>query len=215
MECPNYETGTAVRPRLSSVPVVSFRAVRRIALVTIWVVLLATVSWSSLNYQFTPGRSAEPPRLWPIQSQLARTNGPALVIFLHPYCPCSRATLHELAKLLTHYPTGGDAFCVLCYPDLNGSSESDLAPLALTIPGLRVVAEELGSECALFGVRTSGTVLFYDAGGQLVFSGGITPSRGHQGANIGADSLLAAFNGSALTPKTPVFGCTLPSPASR
>src|SRR5690349_9897857 len=74
----------------------------RYALVALW--LLASVGGlgAVLAYETTPGRSgtgAAPP--WPAASRLPRTGGrPTLVLFLHPLCPCSRATLSELERLL-------------------------------------------------------------------------------------------------------------------
>ncbi|HTN03085.1 MAG TPA: hypothetical protein VL132_14455, partial [Planctomycetaceae bacterium] len=39
---------------------------------------------------------------WPADSQLPRVPGrPMVVVFLHPRCPCSRATLEELSRLMT------------------------------------------------------------------------------------------------------------------
>jgi hypothetical protein len=44
----------------------------------------------------------------------------------------------------------------------------------------------------------------------LRFRGGITGSRGHEGANTGRDALLACLRGSSEEfHTTPVFGCSL------
>ena len=50
----------------------------------------------------------------------------------------------------------------------------------------------------------------YDAGGQLRFSGGITPARGHAGDNAGRSAIVALVESASSAPvETPVFGCSL------
>ena len=49
----------------------------------------------------TPGQQGEAPARWPVASRLARsTSGATLLVFVHPYCPCSRTTLGELAAIM-------------------------------------------------------------------------------------------------------------------
>jgi hypothetical protein len=44
----------------------------------------------------------------------------------------------------------------------------------------------------------------------LVFNGGITSSRGHQGDNAGQDSIISFLTKGVVTAKeTPFFGCFL------
>jgi len=65
-------------------------------------------------------------------------------------------------------------------------------------------------EARRFGVETSGQTLLYDAGGRLIFSGGITGSRGHAGDNAGEAALVALLtSGQADRRATSVFGCPL------
>jgi hypothetical protein len=61
-----------------------------------------------------------------------------------------------------------------------------------------------------FGAETSGYVLLYNPAGQLLFSGGITGSRGHAGDNAGEDAIIALVNGqNPGVTHTSVFGCSL------
>ena len=54
-------------------------------------------------YENSPSELAKAPALWPSESKiLRRTNMPTLVLFIHPHCPCSRATIGELAILMAH-----------------------------------------------------------------------------------------------------------------
>ena len=74
----------------------------------------------------------------------------------------------------------------------------------------RVVLDPDGREARRFGVKGSGHVLLYEPSGDLVFSGGITPSRGHEGDNPGRSAVIDLINGGrAAVHRTPVFGCPL------
>ena len=52
------------------------------------------------RYKATPGAEADAPRTWPAASSVRHVPGrPTLVMFAHPKCPCTRASLDELATL--------------------------------------------------------------------------------------------------------------------
>ena len=52
-------------------------------------------------YAETPGPPATAGATWPAEASIARVpRTPVLLLFLHPHCPCSRATIGELARLL-------------------------------------------------------------------------------------------------------------------
>jgi len=80
-----------------------------------------------------------------------------------------------------------------------------------SIPGVTRTTDASGREAKLFGAETSGDVLLYGATGELLYAGGITASRGHEGDNSGAEAMLKAIKGSrrATVSTTPVFGCSL------
>ena len=54
------------------------------------------------------------------------------------------------------------------------------------MPGVRVFEDPEATTARLFGARVSGQVLLYDAGGKLLFNGGITAFRGHPGTTTAA-----------------------------
>ena len=91
--------------------------------------------------------------------------------------------------------------------------QTSLWAAAAAIPGVRVRCDEEGKLAQRFGVQTSGHVLLYDPEGHLLFSGGITRSRGQQGDSAGRRALLARLSGEtrSLT-TTAVFGCPLFAP---
>lgn len=79
-----------------------------------------------------------------------------------------------------------------------------------TTPGVTVEKNDGGIEAGRFNIVTSGHTLLYDAEGALRFSGGITPSRGHHGDNLGSDSVISFVNQRiAGSGETPVFGCPI------
>src|SRR5262245_25582564 len=71
-----------------------------------WLLAVGLGLWALVDYQMTPGAVSELPQRWPAGSALPLDpENPTLVMFVHPHCPCSRASLHELQVLVTH---GGD-----------------------------------------------------------------------------------------------------------
>jgi hypothetical protein len=166
-----------------------------------------------LDYENTPGLSGASAAEWPADSEVARTPGlPTLVTMIHPRCPCSRASIGELALLMVSGQGRVSANVVFVKPkDFPEEWEkTDLWASAAMIPGVRVSVDDGGVEARRFGSRTSGQILLYSAEGQLLFSGGITSSRGHSGENDGRNALVALLTeGSAAQPETPVFGCPL------
>jgi hypothetical protein len=93
--------------------------------------------------------------------------------------------------------------------------KTDLWQSASDIPGVNVVKDSDGIEAHLFNAATSGHALLYDTQGQLLFSGGITGSRGHFGDNVGQSAIVAIVNAEAPDhTETSVFGCPLFNPQS-
>lgn len=150
---------------------------------------------------------------WPAGASVhPRTGSPALLIFAHPRCPCSDATIGELALIMAQAHDRVDAF-VLLYTPRSGASDfarTQLARDAEAIPGVHLIDDPDGIESRRFGAATSGQTLLYDAHGALLFSGGITASRGHAGDNYGRSAVLSLLEtGHAGRRTTPVFGCSI------
>jgi len=164
-------------------------------------------------YKATPGDVGQtPPHFSDFESQSVARGRPRLLMFVHPLCPCSRASLAELAEIMARNPGKVDTEVIFVKPANAGASwdHSSLWKLASNIPDVRLVCDGGGSLARRLGALTSGYVLLYDAGGRLLFSGGITRSRGHEGDNPGRRALCALLAGGAASDvKTPVFGCSL------
>ena len=166
-----------------------------------------------LVYENTPGRSAASSEAWPADSEIPRTPGlPTLITMVHPHCPCSRASVGELALLMAKAQGLVNANVVFVKPkDFPEDWErTDLWTNAAMIPGVTVRVDPEGVEARRFGSQTSGQIMLYDADGQLLFSGGITAARGHSGDNAGRNAILSLLtSGSSEQRGTPVFGCPL------
>jgi hypothetical protein len=166
------------------------------------------------HYQFQPNRAdAAVPKTWPADSHLARDSSRlTLLMFLHPQCPCSTASLAELTMLMSRASDRIATKTIFVAPASvpEGWTDSSLWQQANSIPGTAATIDAGGHEASAFHITTSGEVRLYDPAGHLIFQGGITSSRGHEGDNAGVDSILALARGqSSQVIRTPVFGCAV------
>ena len=161
----------------------------------------------------SPGHSRTPPAHWPTRSQIPRDkNNPTLIMFAHPRCPCTWASLGELELLLAQCPGRFSAHVMFIRPAGTAEDWADtrLWRKAAAIAGMNVHRDETGVEARRFCSETSGHTVLYDERGRLLFQGGITGSRGHSGDNPGRTAITAiSRNEIAHLLGTPVFGCSL------
>jgi len=173
----------------------------------LWAGLVAIGLARVLAHQFTPGLEAKYSGEWTRDLPLRReADRPTLVVLVHPKCPCTRASLSELDRIVARCGRKLTAYAVYLKPKGSGvdwdyTSDS---------PGVRAVPDEGGTIARMLGASTSGQALLFDRSGRLVFSGGITHSRGHEGDNPGRDAIVSlVLTGHAALARTPVFGCSL------
>lgn len=187
---------------------------RRTALLlaTLWIAVSAVGFGALARYDLRPGDGGHIAERWPEGSALERAADRAtLVMTLHPRCPCSRASVHELEKLLARYPGRVRAHVLFLRPTSQspGWERTALWESASRIPGVAVRADPGGAESRRFGAATSGQAALYDARGALRFRGGVTGSRGHEGDNRNGDALaLALTDDRAPSLVASVFGCS-------
>lgn len=159
------------------------------------------------------GAQAEAPALWPDGSTAERATGRStLLLFAHPRCPCTRATLRELERIVARAGDRLLAQVLFCLPDgaPPGWEHGDLWEQAERLPGVRVARDPGAREARRFGAATSGDAVLYDAEGRLRYHGGITGSRGHEGDNAGRAAVLDhVLEGRADACEGPAFGCPL------
>ena len=181
-----------------------------------WISALGYSSWLLLKHDLTgdvigPAAGAH---TWPADSLIPlaadRLN---LLFFIHPMCPCSRASLAELELVLAQARSDPRLCVVATMPRGAPAEWHESASLqrAAALSQVEIITDWEGQEACRFGADCSGSVLCYDGRGRRLYAGGITVARGHAGANAGADRLRQILQGDA-TPTTkaiPVFGCQL------
>ena len=190
--------------------------------ISIYATALVAVGWgaavavgigSLLNYESAPGTVAAVPKSWPESGIKLAANRATLVMAAHPHCPCTRASVAELAKVMARVEGKVTAYILFSKPENSGADWEDTAlrRSAAAIPGVTTLTDAGGAEAARFGAETSGHTVLFAPDGRLLFSGGITQSRGHAGDNAGADAIVSlARNHTADRAETFVFGCSLP-----
>jgi hypothetical protein len=174
--------------------------------------VIGGLGWLAL-YANTPARETEPPSTWPVNPQISLNQElPTLLLFAHPHCPCTRATVAELAKIAAQAPGRFAASVVLFKPadSDEGWEQSDLARSAEAIPGMQLIVDTDARLAGKFHATTSGQTMLYSPAGKLMFCGGITAARGHEGDNAGAAAIVALLTGKPTdVARTPVFGCPI------
>ncbi|QEF96608.1 hypothetical protein Mal15_06360 [Stieleria maiorica] len=178
------------------------------------------------DYSSRPGKSGQAPRrvtdVELCDTSLAGTfpsaDVPTLLVFYHPKCPCTAATVRVLERLQPRFrPSLRITAVAYCPGDQDDAWIETRTTTALSkLTTSQVVVDHGGRLCKRFGVYVSGQVLLYDGEGRLSFSGGITPYRGHEGDSPSSLDLLKRINephddlGS-----WPVFGCSMLSDSER
>jgi hypothetical protein len=196
--------------------------VKIIVAATIWLALIFGGFSILLDYQGKAGPSSTLSKDFPSGDpdlQLSSAPQGTLVMFVHPQCPCSSASISELALLMTHCKQL-KAYVLFIRPKgfAPGWEQTSLWKRAAAIPGVQPIADIGGSKTAYFMASTSGETALYDRKGKLLFQGGITEARGHEGDNSGLSDIeaLAQGQGSLLAKHdTAVFGCSLKDPQNR
>jgi len=185
----------------------------RITVCALWLVAVGAGFAFILNYQNAGGSTGTTPQQWPSGTQIVLDrNRDTLIMFAHPQCPCTRASVEELNRLLAR--SNGKAAAQVWFFKPGGFpgdwTRTGLWGSAAAIPGVAVHEDANGTESRLFGAETSGYVLLYDTRGKLLFNGGITAGRGHAGDNAGENAVVSLLAGQEVKLKrTEVYGCPL------
>ncbi|NUM89352.1 MAG: hypothetical protein HUU37_09125 [Bdellovibrionales bacterium] len=179
-------------------------------LAVVWILAVTAGFISLFIWTWSPGKKGSLARAWPRETRLVRHDGrPTLLAFLHSKCPCSDATVSEMELLMPRLAPVLPVRVVLMDQD----GESRLLPRLRKIPGVEIRMDPSGREAELFGALTGGQVFLYGSSGELLFEGGITPGRGHEGESEGRFRLLAALEmsgaGGRALASAEVYGCPL------
>lgn len=135
-----------------------------------------------------------------------------LLMFVHPKCPCTRASIRELMRLMSHNSENISCtfFCFLPSDKNNSWLNTDITKSIEAIPNSTLISDIDGGWTKAFNTNTSGHVLLYHPNGKLLFSGGITAGRGHEGENFGRTFISNVVNKESNDNyQCPVFGCPI------
>lgn len=181
--------------------------------IAVWVAAIGVGNAMLYRYSLTPGAPGEARVTWPASVDLPRQPSlPTLVMVAHPHCSCTRASISELSRLMTRLQGRVQAFVLFVVPsDLNSEwARTDLWQSANLVNGVTAVVDRDGQMAEALGSTTSGQTYLYDEHDELRFSGGITPSRSHQGDSIGRQQIIAwVETHSHETAQSAVYGCSL------
>lgn len=179
----------------------------------IWISLALFSFLPLLSYESKAALSGGTVQNWPLHTHVNRDGKTTVLMFLHPLCPCSSASLNQLDRLMA---ASGASLTVIVFFEQPGSvedawSHSSLQEQAASIPGVKVVLDKNQTEAKNFCAATSGETFLYTTGGKLLFHGGLTPGRGHEGDCDGYDRALSLIRGksSVTTQENAIFGCAL------
>lgn len=155
------------------------------------------------------------PAQWPGSNALTlAADAPTLLIFAHPRCPCTEATLINLRSIAA--AERARVVLIISGPAARVQASDDERRLLENARADIVTRDPDGAEAERFGVLTSGHVLVYRQDGTRAFSGGITPMQGHRGACDALERLSRSLkyervpaDKGATMGDLPVYGCPI------
>ncbi len=181
--------------------------------VAAWLLCIGCGGYILLAYSARPTAMSSVPQSIPVDTKLEIKRGTqSLLVFLHPHCPCSKSTVEQLRRILSVTDSRVDCHVLFVNPVGTPSKweEGCLFDEVITIPGISVYIDDDGCEATRFSAAASGEVLLYDKCQHLVFHGGITPSRGQVGENVGSKAIVELLRANNIPGREcPVFGCPL------
>jgi len=170
--------------------------------------------WSLTNYSYRPG-----PVLAPIDSvpewdppRHLADDRQILLLFYHPHCQCTVATVTELINLLAVQPHPLPITAYAFLPSNQSATwiETETTDRLRRLPGAEIHLDRDGQQARSSGVSTSGHLLLITPQGQVVFSGGLTRARGLIGPATPQAHLAALIGQDTAEPSHwPTFGCPL------
>ena len=178
----------------------------------LWAMLVATGLVWMTAYSMSPGVEVEPLTGRPANSSIFFSDDvPTLVAFLHPRCPCTQPTMGSLAKLMAkkHQIVVQPIFFL---PGTKPDSwaRADYWDRLMASGAHRPMIDVDGRFARQCRVTTSGHVILFAADGRVLYSGGITGGRVHEGDNMGLTRLNRILDGVPVeNPSFPVYGCSI------
>ena len=178
-----------------------------------WLIGSAGGYFYMFSYNSRPAELAVVSQHWPVRTSLKKTAGSyELVMAVHPQCPCTRASVAELNKILLKMNGKVRAHALVYKPfELSDIwTRTETTGRLDELPFTNVHRDMNGVKALDFGLTTSGQVLLYAPDGKLAFNGGLTAFRGHEGPSLGQKIVYDIVAGrQPSTSVSKVFGCGL------
>lgn len=181
-----------------------------VALLTWLAVIGSGMSYLAIYDQQAGPSGAAPAQISALGSTVPQKQ--RLLMFVHPRCPCSTASLRELQRLMSRCTEEIDATVFFIRPENEPDewAHGSLWNLTKQIPGTRAEIDAGGKQARRFGATTSGFIVVYDVAGKLQYQGGITVARGHEGDSRGKAVIFGLAHGElGDAAECPVYGCPL------
>jgi hypothetical protein len=181
-----------------------------IVLVIAWIVLQIA---AGLTFDLKPESVQTPPPAWPKDVSLQAGQLGTIVLFLHPHCPCSRASVVQLDRLRTMASTDHVALHIV-FVGNNARESTALTRAAESLSGVQLHFDSERTLARQFDASVSGETFAFGDGGKLIFHGGLTSARGHEGDSYALTALANWLRAGALPTASgasefPTFGCRL------
>jgi hypothetical protein len=168
-----------------------------------WLAAVAGGVWAWERYDATAGPDGPAAPTTPASARWQ------LTVFVHPHCPCARATLTELAEVRREVPDLLIGVVFVCPPGTPaGWERGRLWDAAARLPDVELRVDP-GTEARRLGAETSGLAVVATPDGRVVFRGGLTRARGREGDSAGRRAVLDWVHGGSGPAAAPVFGCPL------
>jgi len=184
----------------------------------LWIFSIGLGLYFLMDHETTPGKPPESaPVKFPKDTKLKLSSDKdTLVMFVHPQCPCTKASLDQLALLSNRKNLDIDLVCFKPNVMPQGWNENWSLDDWTKQKSVRVLVDLDGAEAKLFDAKTSGQTYLFNQNGNLIFQGGITAARGVTGDNAGFNDLSKVLDRDKTAEahdgemkKSLVFGCNL------
>ncbi len=180
-------------------------------LISFWAVIIALGMLQFYRYETREGAKEVSNKSWPEGTSLSYSKSKfSWVMGIHPKCPCSLATVGNLERLFRYIEEPFHITALVRQDPLSDESKSKVVRRLSKLPQVSIFFDERGETAAKFGMLTSGDSRIYNRSGELIFAGGITINRSHEGWSPGASLILEQMSkGSKKSVELPVFGCNI------
>ncbi|MCC9601701.1 hypothetical protein LOC67_14170 [Stieleria sp. JC731] len=139
-------------------------------------------------------------------------NRKCILFFYQPGCPCTVAAARNLQRISPLLDPHPDILAFAYQPDNAPSNwlKKRSTETLNRITSTKVIIDTNGKIAGSLGVKTSGHCIVYSKARGVIFSGGLTPLRGHEGTGPSLTQFTHCINDQD-EPFTewPVFGCSI------